>query len=301
MADLVDVCNALKSIALTALGIPSGGGLSTVVPNTLIAIGNGWPTEATLNGIAASYSAANPQALISIYPVPNGFRNLTRNPAKWQELSRPTATLTITVAGDTLTIGGAAPGANGAVQNVAAIVGFGTAYQGFVYQTTPSDTLNTIAASLAALINAATPASAVGEVITIPAAFSIIGRIGVTGTAIREISRQAQMVDLHVWTPTPALRDQIGIPLRQALSAQFTAGCIEWVTLADGSGMRITMGADHWLDDPEKANLYRRIIGVECDYATTQTIAAAEIIVMESQTEMGNSTLGTAPSITFTN
>lgn len=290
MADLSDVANALKSLALTALGTPSGGGTSTIV-NANITIGNGWPLPATLDQIAATAGASIPQALISIYPVPNSYRNTSRYPARWKELSRPSATLTIVASGTTLTIGGTAPGLSGPAQNVAALVGFGSGIRAFVYQTTTTDTLDTIATNLAALINAATPASAAGAVVTISNSYSLVGRIGVTGIAIRELNRQAQMIDLHIWAPLPALRDQIGAPLRQALGEANVNGCLGWITLADGSAMRIRNGSDQWLDDPEKAGIYRRCIGTECDWATTETMAGAEIIVFESQSTAGGQTI----------
>ena len=134
---------------------------------------------------------------------------------------------------------------------------------------------NSIAANLADLINVATPASVAGAVISVQAASSLTVRIGVIGVIGSEQRRQSVRIDINIWAPSPALRDLIAAPVRETF-AQF-----DYLTLADGYAARCQAAADHWLDDPEKAGLYRRLLSFEVDYPTTLEVGAAEIIVFE--------------------
>jgi hypothetical protein len=288
MADIADVVAALATLATTSL-YPNGTS-GPPAAGSMVTIEQGWPLPGDLDALVVDFTASPSlaRAIVSVYPRPGSYRNTSRYPARWQEQSRPAKTLTAAVAGNQVTLGGAIA----AGCNIALIVGFGSGHQAFVYRTLTGDTLASAAASLAALVNAMTPASATGAAVTIPAAFAITARIGVDGTAIAELRRQVQTVDLHIWTPSPGLRDQLGAPLRVALAQN------EFTVMPDLTAAQLWVAGDHWLDDPEKAGLYRRLIMVEAEYATTAVMSAAEIIVEEAQTEAGKTALGTAPQVT---
>src|SRR5574343_442998 len=85
----------------------------------------------------------------------------TSYPREWQQQTIQAATLTLTVAGQQITVSGTLPTA-GAVQNLAMVAGGST----YTYQASHADTLTSIATAFAALIPGA---SNVGPVITIPA------------------------------------------------------------------------------------------------------------------------------------
>ncbi len=291
MADLADVVSAL-AVSATAAVYPSGTS-NPPVAGGAVTIFHGWPTPNDLDLVVKNFNAAPsvPRTIVSIYPRPGMYRNTSRNPSKWRELSRPTKTITAGIAGNAVTIGGAAPGLSGPAQNVGLIIGYGRTKRDFVYQTLTSDTLSTIATALAALVNAATPASAAGAVITIPNAWSIATRVGITGVAVRELRRQEETVDVNIWAPSPGLRDQIAGPIRTAF-AKF-----DFLTLADGFAARVRAAGDNWMDDPEKVGLYRRLLSFEVDYPTTESMPAAEIIVFEAQ-QNGGQTPAAAPTIT---
>ena len=278
MADLADVANAVNAVVTSAI-YPNGTSSPPIAGDTAV-IYNGWPLPTDLENMVTSFHAqvVTARTITSIYPRPGVFRNTSRYFPGWQEVSRPTATLTAsidTTSGVFITIAGSPPGATGPVQNVGAIVQYGGIKSAFVYQTTAADTLDSIAANLADLINVATPASVAGAVISVQAATTLTVRIGVIGVIGSEQRRQSVRIDINIWAPSPALRDLIAGPVREAF-AQF-----DYLTLADGFAARCQAAADHWLDDPEKAGLYRRLLSFEVDYPTTLEVGAAEIIVFE--------------------
>jgi hypothetical protein len=282
MADLADVTSEIAN-RVTAAVYPNGVPPQPPIAGNAVTVMQGWPLPEDLDAIVVDQFAATVVAriLVSIFPRPGMYRNTSRYPTKWLDQTRPAKTLTSVAAGVTVTIGGAAPGVGGPVQNIALIVGFGGGRRSFVYTTLAGDTITTIAAALASLVNAATPASSVGPVITIAAAFSITARVGIIGTVARELRRQVERVDINIWAPSPTLRDQIAAPVRTALAN------LDWLTMADNFAARIRACDDHWLDDPEKAGLFRRLLGYDIEYPTTESKAASEIIVFQSTTSAG--------------
>ncbi len=291
MADLSDVTGEVANQVTLAV-YPNGPSQPPIAGNKL-SIMQGWPLDTDLDQMVQAFNVSPPVAgpLISIYPRPGMYRNTSRYPSKWQDLSRPAKTVTATVSDITVTIGGTPGGTN--TQNVALIVGFGSAKQAFVYQTQTANTLNDIATNLAALVNLQTPATAVGSVITIPAAWSLTARVGIIGISTRELRRQVERIDINVWCPSPALRDQIAKPIRQAFAG------FDYLTLADGFAARCRAADDHWLDDPEKVGLYRRCMGFDIDYPTTEAKPSAEIVVFQSSTEAGHRLGGLSAPQTF--
>lgn len=286
MADISDV-TALLASEVTAIVYPTGTS-NPPVGGSAIAVMEGWPLPDDIDQMVAQYRAGVTQSLISIYPR-GMFHNTSRYPTKWIEVSRPTKTITgaIDPSGTEVTLAGTVT----PDQNVGLIVGYGNTHQAFVYTTSSSDTLQAVAAALAALVNAATPAISAGPVITIPAAYSMTFRVGVIGTIGRELRRQCERFDIHVWVPAPALRGTIGAPIRTAF------GKVDFLTFSDGFAGRIQAGDDHWLDDPEKAGLWRRVMGFDIDYPTTESMPASEIIVFEASQAGGQTALGTAPVV----
>jgi len=245
----------------------------------------GWPLPSDLDKMVTAYNggevSTTTKPIVSIYPRPNSTRKTSRYFSKWQELSRPSKTVTLTVDGNQVSVGGAAPGGSGAVQNLVLVVEFGSGTQAFNYQTASGDSLATIATNLAAVVNAVTPASASGEVITVTDAASIVARVGVIGTVVREKRRQSEVFDIHVWVPSPGFRKTVGAPIRDAFSD------IDQLTLVDGFAARVRCCGDEWLDDPDKAGIWRRCIAFDVDYPTTETAAAAEILTFGTQIAAG--------------
>lgn len=248
MADLTDVENTLVTLAANAV-YPNGTSQPSVA-GVDVRIYPGWPLPANLDADLAAGKAN-----VSIYPSPQEHVT-TRFDKQYQQLSMNAATLTATVnnAGTTVTIGGAAS----TPQSVMVIVN-GT---GYAYAVQANDTLISIATNIAALIPGANSA---GAVITISGAHSLIARIGVTGTSIREVKRQERVFWIITWAPTNIIRASIA----SAIDVVFAA--TERLSLPDGYYARLRPMGTRESDDPQKAHLYRRDLMYAVEYATTQT------------------------------
>ncbi len=256
MADLSDVENCLVS-AITQAVYPNGTGQPSVATAPCI-IYRGWPVPANLDTDLAA-------GKINITVYPNDVeQKTTRYPRDWKPLPVASPALTLTVSGDTITVGGA----SSSPLNAAAIVN----NAGYVYAVQPSDTLTGIATGLAALINAGTPATSSGPVITIPGAHRLVARVGAVGTAVRETKRQKRSFQITFWCPNPAVRDQIVPPVDQALAD------IDFLSLPDGTAGRLIYERSKVSDRVEREGLYRRDLFYSVEYGTTDSQAAAQIV-----------------------
>jgi hypothetical protein len=151
VSDVSDVESVLVS-TLTQTIYPTGTANPSIV-GARCKIYRGWPIPANLESdlIAGTVN-------ISVFPQDNE-RNTTRYPREWQELPFSVPGLTLTVEGNTITVGGTVS----SPLNAAAVVN----RKGYVYPVQPNDTLSSIATGLAALINVNTPATSQGQVISI--------------------------------------------------------------------------------------------------------------------------------------
>ena len=272
MADITDVYNALTSVIQSVLypsGAPSPNEPSPVT-ETVCRYYPGWPQKAQLDeDIAAGI------VNVSVFNAP-GYRNTTRYPWKWQRTAAPTITLTATVdpTGTEITIGGTVS----TPQNVAAIIG-GAA---FVYQVKSSDTLDSIAAGLAALIAAGGyDASAAGAVITVEDAPPVTAEIGGVSTVSMETMREERRFQIDVWAPTPALRDAASKPVKAAIAA------LHFLPLADGSNARIVTAGDMMADETAKQLIYRRTLLYQVEFATTQQQQVPQVVAAGTTVQGG--------------
>lgn len=256
MADLSDVESVFVS-TIAQIIYPNGTANPSIV-NAGCRIYRGWPIPANLDTDLAA-GMIN----ISVYPQDIEQR-MTRYPDDWQELSNNAPALTLTVSGNTITVGGTVS----SPLNAAALVNGA----GYVYAVQPGDTLNSIATGLAALINAVTPATSTGPVITIAGAKQLAALAGGFGTIIRETKRQKRNFLITFWCPTPALRDAIVPPVDQALAD------IEFFLLPDGSSARLLYERSPVTDRVERQGLYRRDLAYSVEYATTDSQAAPQLI-----------------------
>ena len=251
MADVIDVQNVLVNAIASAV-YPNGTGLASVSGSPVIVYA-GWPTSSKLDAdliIGKSH--------VTVFPT-QIERNTTRYSKDWQQASINSPTLTITITGQTLVIGGTVS----ASQNVMAMVN----NKPYVYAVLATDTLATVASALAALIAVDVPAtSASAAIITCPnSARLTAARIGATGIAIREVRRQVRTFQLTIWADTPTKRDVLG----SAIDVYLTA--IELLTMPDNYAARLIYQNSHIIDSLQKAKLYRRDFQYSVEYATTQT------------------------------
>ena len=243
--------------AIAQIVYPSGTAQPSLTGPSVI-IYRGWPIPRNLDGDLAAGKIN-----ISVFAQDNE-RNVTRFPREWQPLAQPTNSLTATVSGQTVILGGtvATP------LNVAVSSGGKT----YLYAVQPSDTLASIATALATLINQETPATSSGSVVAIPAAFNLTAIVGGAGSMIREIKRQKRGFMVTLWCPDPDSRDDLASPLDAALAA------IDYLSLPDGSAARVIYEKTVSLDKSEGKNLYRRDLFYSVEYPTTQAQVAYQII-----------------------
>jgi hypothetical protein len=279
MADLVDVENSFvalisQTLYQNGIGQPSITGVPTIVYA-------GWPTASRLDADLLALSQNLPAGKIHVTVFPSKMeRNTTRYMRKWDDVTLPVQTLTLTISGQHVTVGGtvATP------QNIMLMVG----YRPFVYAVQPSDTLTSIATALAALVAGATNA---GPVITLPSiAVLTAARVGASGTAIKEIRRQERLFMITVWADTPAHRDITAQAIDPVLAA------LNFLMFTDGSAGRLIYKSSPIDDMAQKELLYRRDLMYSVEYGTFQSAATTQV----SQTQFSvKANTATSPDVTL--
>ena len=261
MSDLTDVETALVNLIAAALypngtSQPSAAGVPVVIYP-------GWPTASRLDA-----DLLVGKAHVTVYAVPGMERNTSRYPREWHEQALATATLTLTVAGQAVTVGGAMPAPF--TPHVLNVMANGLPHP---YQVLASDTPGTIAAALAALVAVDVPGTvAAGPVITVPASGRInAARVGVTGTVIRELRRQERSFRITAWADTPDHRVALARPIDAAL------GAVDRITMPDGYSARVLYHSSGDVDTQQKAKLYRRDFVYSVEYATTEVQVQTQI------------------------
>lgn len=289
MADISDVTSQLVAI-ISGLLYPNGTANPPIVrTNTRVYIG--WPVPEQLDIDLANTVAGNATDLaichVSIFPLPSE-RNTTRYLQQWQPVTLNTPTLTLTAAGQTVTVGGTIPPAVN--PHNAVIFANGIPY---VYAVQPADTLNSIASALATLIAIAIPgSSSAGPLVTLPAGARLDPvRIGVTGTSMLEVSRQEKQIQIVIWADSPDHRSALAKIIDPALKA------MTFIALPDLSAGRIRYTGNRESDNAEKQGIYRRDLMFTVEYGTYQSLITTQI----TQTQLnvsGGVTPPAQPSVT---
>lgn len=260
MPDLSDVENVLVSL-VTQIVYPNG----TAAPSATgddIKVYRGWPMQPNLDA-----DLKDGIVNISVFPI-DPEQNVTRYAPEWMEIPSPPVTLTMTVAGQTVTVGGkpCCP------LNAAVIVND----KAFVHPLQATDTPTSIATALAAAINTTFAASSSGAVITVPGATKLEARLGSVGNIVQEIKRQKRSFRITIWCNSPLVRDAVGKVIDPALAS------LTNIALTDGTVGRLLYVRTHPDDGAQKARLYRRDLVYSVEYATTITRRAAQIVATEA-------------------
>jgi hypothetical protein len=152
----------------------------------------------------------------------------------------------------------------------------------FYYRISLSDTPDSIAANLAAIVSAARPATLSGTTLTIPEAASLKARVVTDATVSRELRRQRRDVQISCWCPTTTLRDLVCNTIDMAMvSASFIA-------LSDGTKARTRYLSTEVYDQSQNALLYRRDLRYSCEYATIARTTVPVMLFGELMTGRGN-------------
>lgn len=263
MADLADVSRAL--VALVAQTAYPAGTSQPSISGQPVKVYAGWPNPAQL-----ADDLTNGKLHASIFP--RAVKTTDTARSKWRTVTPAAHSLTLTVADQTITVGGTV-----ATPQNASLVIDGAAYP---YAVQVGDTLTSIATALAALISADQPATSAGPVVTIPGARDISPRVGGVAMRLREVRRQDQEFLITVWANCYDSRD----PLAAAIDA--TLADTNRITLPDGSfgTLRSRPLANSWDDSGQKERIYRRDLCCWIEYSTT--VAQQHYEVTQAQVDI---------------
>jgi hypothetical protein len=274
MADEYDVMDVLAGMSAQAV-YPNGTSQPSSAGAPVIFYA-GWPTASRLD---ADLKAG--KIHVTVFARPEE-KNTTRYMTQTESVPATTPTLTLSVSGQAVTVGGAIPSPFTA-HNLAVFVNA----RPYLYAVQQSDTLTSIATALAALIAvdvAGTTSS--GPVITVAAGAQIGAlRVATTGNGIREVSRQERRFQITIWADTPDHRKAVVRPIKALLADSF------FITLPDGTaGRLIYVGSPGPNDNPQDAKLYRHDLFYSCEYGTTVADPQYQIIAIETNLSADGST-----------
>ena len=266
MAGLADVSNALVAL-IAQIIYPNGTGQPSITGQPVKVYG-GWPTTTVLMA-----DLKDGKAHVSVFPTTE--KVVDTAVSEWREMTAPTNTVTLTLAGQAVTVGGAVS----TPQNAALVVDG----KGYVYGVQAGDTLTSIATALAPLVAVDQPATSAGVVVTIPGAKAISPRVGGVGTSLRELRRQERYFQITVWANCFDAREPLADALDAALSGTFH------ITLPDGMSADLRYKASHQDDSGQKESVYRRDLIYAVEFSTTQTRTDTQITVTETNVSAGPS------------
>jgi hypothetical protein len=202
MANISVVEDTLVNL-ISGILYPNGTSQPSIVPSVgNIRVYAGWPVPPSFE---ADMNAGN--AHITIFPQNTG-RNTTRFPQNWLPQTFTDPTITLTLIGNQITIGGIV-----SIPQSCMIVVNGI---GYAYGILETDTLDTIAAALALIVP---NSSASGNVLTISSAISITPRVTSYGTSAKEIKRQECIFNVITWAFSRDTRTNVSDPVEIGLGA----------------------------------------------------------------------------------
>jgi hypothetical protein len=281
MADLSDVSATLVQL-VASIVYPQGVNAPSIA-GVPVKVFEGWPLPAQLDADLAAGACQ-----VSVYPQPGGETLTTRYLNDGESvLSINTATLSLIVGGQTVTLTGTAPTPEN--PQVLMVVVNGQAYD---HAVSVSETLPQAMAALGAKVAADVPGTVVaGPVMTLPdGARLTAARVAVTGTYSEDVRRQSRSFQITIWAPDPAKRTALAKPIDIALAKA------KFLQLPDQKA-RMLYKSTGVMDNAQKDGLYRRDLIYSVEYATTEitttTTVASQTVAITPQDQ-------TAPPFTQT-
>lgn len=289
MADQADVEEALTAL-ITQTIYPNGvsAGPIAAVGNILVDIRRGWPLPATLDAAIASGG----DVLVRIYPEPGMTRNTSRFTLQWRDTAFVPPTLTVSVAGSTVTFAG-----TGDASHVAGIrIGppSGTTY---AYRLNVGDGPDQVALAFQALIGGST--AVIDGSLTLATTMVVTARVINDQGAFLETRRQDQGFRVSIWSANPAARDAVASAIDNALAylTNVNGDPTMTIPLPDGSAGWLRYRSTYNMDGAEKAGLYRRDLCYLVEYPTSlQQIFSTMLFGVDDLTVV-SSTPGTTPEV----
>jgi hypothetical protein len=249
MADQSDVEVALVDLVSAAL-YPNGTGAASI-PGPDCRIYRGWPNSSGLDK-----DLADGKINITVFPGTGAGRTTTRYADQWY--GAPTQpSMNAVVIGTSVTFSGEA--------QIGQIAGIRIDGRCYVYRIQTGDTLELVAANLAAMARDKCFVRLSMRTLTIVGAGAVQARVVADAPAQKEIRRQEQDFRATCWCPTPASRDATAAAIDSSLSRN------RFLVLPDGTQGRLVYCGTTVFDQSQNASLYRRDLMYSVEYATVLT------------------------------
>jgi len=267
MADVSDVYNTLAewiSDLLYPDGVSSPSVISYKGAPVVFRVYPGWPVTENLNA-----DLANGVVNINVYPRPEEV-NVSTLPSAWEVTDAPAPTLTASVAGLSITIGGTITAGE--------VVTIFYNKTSVAYLVQASDTLDSIASAIGTLMAGS---SVSGSTVTLAAgSYSVSAQVTAPVTAIYDVKEQRRTFQIVVWAPSPVLRDQVAQYIDRYLGNTYR------INLPDGSMMTLMYERSPMDDLLQKEGAWRRDLFYHVVFATTQTQTFIPIVSTKVQTTL---------------
>ena len=282
MATVYQVLSAVSQMvqmATEALPAARGGILN-------VQVGIDWPSTRVLQ-----QAVKGGNAIVAVFD-----RKLTRNTTRWIPTvigeTLTLATLTTAASSSILANGSGTITLGGSVtvgDAVSCVLMNGTAQQAVIVSGFSTDTPATMAAKLAAAINAdpvlATWVSATvsGSVVTVQSlgpSLTMFSSTGNNGSAIIEIGRRLREIQIACWASTVEDRNLLAgqidtlLSTIEAMIGPYQAGLV----LADGTSGYLKIGSDYQLDDATLSDAYRHDFMLSVDHGVTTQDALYSVL-----------------------
>lgn len=250
MADLSQIRDTIAENLQTPI-YPNGLMMPSIA-GVPVTINSGWPIRTQLD---KQLQMGN--AMVSVYPLKNE-RVVTKFQRNYIPNTPTPATLVMTVETVDIVTTVTITGTVTIPQSVMLILN----KIGYAYAVLETDTLDTIASSLAALIPGAT---SLDNVITLPQSYSIIARVSTNYTASAELARVDRLFMITCWCPSEAIRFLLGNAIDIYMKENYR------IPMVDNFFAQVFYHNTDDTDMLDKSLIYRRDLNYTIQYATTVT------------------------------
>jgi hypothetical protein len=273
MASMKQVLDAMGTAIQNSV---NGAALPTPTATKVMA---GWPNQDDLTQIIKAK-----QQQVSLFAHPGSrLAKMWLNQRPPTLVAPPSPTVTASIAGGVITFAGVAE----AGLNIHTVIRLGSSPTGYdaFYKTLNGDTLNSIAAAVAAALNAlsapgvsATPSGATVS-LTGPIV-SLVCNIGQSSVAAYIFARRRiRRVQVRIWSWDPDVRDATADMILTGLAPEMISP--RWLTAADGSGVEVSHHDDFPNDFMGMETQFIYDLLYDAEYTEYKPITATPIGVTE--------------------
>lgn len=167
----------------------------------------------------------------------------------------------------------------------------------FSYGAQPGDTNISVAAGIAALVDAQYPGTTASDGVVTVAGFEYLTvRIGAPAVISENLHNQRHRYQVTIFAPLPALRDAVAKIVDPVLKANFR------MTMPDTTAATMFADGEADSDESQKTNVYMRRLFYTADYTTIDTYPAYEVTAVVMTIDAADSLIthtdGTATTAT---